>query len=475
MISDRLLLLLGGFWAALLFTLLIGYSAFSPVEKPLSAYEKILERGEIRVSLIPSPAGFFPNESLVDPVDIQLMEQLAEYLEVALSPVYATDLKQIFHQLGKDESDAALTGPLLDYKIPQGFTLSEPYLTSAAHLLRRKKSNHALVSKDHCIEYSRSSRWPENRFGLLRPITASNDELTRRLSTLLLTPGRQKETTADCKVVSGRTLARVQQLDPRLRLVKTPLQPMRSAIASRAIKDATLSNKLNQFIRQINDSGVAQDWRKQNPLTQPRAPDAFPFHYAIRERLPKYLHLFQQASEHNHIDWRLLAAMSYQESHWDPSAVSPTGVQGLMMLTQNTARALKVANRLSAKESVEGGSKYLRKMLNKIPERILQPDRMWLALASYNVGPGHLEDARKLTEKLGGNADLWEDVKQHLPKLAISRWHRMTRHGYARGGEPVFYVENIRFFYDVLRLQYPLKEEPFAEPSQVSSEDFKRL
>jgi len=73
-----------------------------------------------------------------------------------------------------------------------------------------------------------------------------------------------------------------------------------------------------------------------------------------------------------------------------------------------------------------------------------------MALAAYNVGYGHLTDARKITELTGGNPDLWMDVKESLPLLSQKRYYRYTRHGFARGQEPVDYVQNIRRYYDVL-------------------------
>ena len=150
------------------------------------------------------------------------------------------------------------------------------------------------------------------------------------------------------------------------------------------------------------------------------------------------------------MDWRFLAAVSYQESLWNSKAVSPTGVKGLMMLTNNTALQLKIKNRRDPVKSVHGGTKYYLSMHKKIPARIGEPDRTWFALAAYNVGFGHLEDARILAQRAGLNPDLWSDVKKYLPLLSKKKWYEQTKHGYARGREPVTYVQNIRNYYDVL-------------------------
>lgn len=166
-------------------------------------------------------------------------------------------------------------------------------------------------------------------------------------------------------------------------------------------------------------------------------------------RLPKYRKWFEESGEEFDLDWRLLAAVGYQESHWNPHAVSPTGVRGLMMLTNATARLMKV-NRLDPKQSIHGGAKYLRQLYERLPEEIEEPDRTWMTLASYNVGYGHILDVRKIAQDLGEDPNKWRVIRKHLPKLTQPRWFKRTRYGYARGYEPVTYVRNIRSYYDIL-------------------------
>lgn len=168
------------------------------------------------------------------------------------------------------------------------------------------------------------------------------------------------------------------------------------------------------------------------------------------ERLPELKPYFMSAAAEFGFDWRLLAAISYQESHWKKSARSATGVRGLMMLTKQTARQVGISDRLDPVLSIHGGALYLTTLVDKIPDRIREPDRTWFALASYNVGFGHLEDARVLTEKNGGEPDLWSDVKETLPLLSEHKWYSRTRFGHARGHEPVQFVENIRTYYAML-------------------------
>jgi len=200
--------------------------------------------------------------------------------------------------------------------------------------------------------------------------------------------------------------------------------------------------------------------------------DTREFIKSSREVLPKFKPWFVQYS--NDLDWRLIAAMSYQESHWQPKARSFTGVRGMMMLTLTTAKELGIVSRLDPEQSIKGGAKYLTNLLKRIPDRITQPDRLWFALASYNVGLGHLEDARVLTERQGANPDMWVDVKIRLLQLRQKKYYKTTRYGYARGNEAVAYVDNIRRYYDTLVWldeQQPQILKPEIVPDDISAKD----
>jgi membrane-bound lytic murein transglycosylase F len=199
-------------------------------------------------------------------------------------------------------------------------------------------------------------------------------------------------------------------------------------------KDGTLARYVDRYFggRDIErfDAGVLQD--------------------RIRETLPQYRPFFHAAQAQSGIEWRLLAAVAYQESQWDPVATSETGVRGLMQLTEDTARKLGVADRLDAKASALGAARYLREIKEKLPRRIAEPDRTWLALAAFNIGAGHLEDARVLAQKQKLNPDLWSDVRKTLPLLAQQDYFLQAKNGYARGGMPVAFVDRVRAYYDVL-------------------------
>ncbi|MDT8439442.1 MAG: membrane-bound lytic murein transglycosylase MltF [Wenzhouxiangellaceae bacterium] len=201
------------------------------------------------------------------------------------------------------------------------------------------------------------------------------------------------------------------------------------------------------------------------------------FMQQMRARLPQVRPLFEQVAAEMDMDWRLLAAISYQESHWNPNAESYTGVRGLMMLTTATARQLGIEDRDDPLQSVRGGALYLQSILERLPDRIELPDRLWLALAAYNIGLGHLEDARILTERQGGNPDRWIDVRERLPLLTQQRYFSQTRFGYARGYEAFSYVENIRTFHEILvwmdGREHPLitRNETSVEPEAITESD----
>jgi Predicted soluble lytic transglycosylase fused to an ABC-type amino acid-binding protein len=173
--------------------------------------------------------------------------------------------------------------------------------------------------------------------------------------------------------------------------------------------------------------------------------DTRAFLRALESKLPKWEPLFKKHA--NDFDWRLLAALSYQESHWNPRAISPTGVRGMMMLTLPTAKSVGVRNRLDPEQSIKGGSLYLQRVLDRVPASVNPHERIWFALASYNIGFGHMMDARRLTDAQGADPNSWSDVKQRLPLLAKRQYYTQTRYGYARGYEALSYVENIRRYY----------------------------
>jgi membrane-bound lytic murein transglycosylase F len=214
----------------------------------------------------------------------------------------------------------------------------------------------------------------------------------------------------------------------------------------------SLLAKLNRFFIEARRDGTLQQIyeRHYGHVRRLEPADAEGILKRRLSVLPQYRHYFHEAQEQTTQDWRLLAAIGYQESKWDPFATSPTGVRGLMMLTGDTADRMGISDRLDVRQSILGGAKYLVLLKNTLPERIPEPDRTWLALAAYNQGIGHLEDARRIAHAKGMDPDSWADVKQTLPLLSRGGFEKVTRYGYARGGEAVIFVESIRNYFDIL-------------------------
>ena len=165
-------------------------------------------------------------------------------------------------------------------------------------------------------------------------------------------------------------------------------------------------------------------------------------------KLPLYESKFKKAASLNNLDWKLLAAISYQESKWNNNAISPTGVKGLMMLTKNTADMLGV-NRLVPDESIIGASRYLKKLSEKYTE-YNEDTKLSMTLGAYNLGPGHIDDIIKLSILDNKSLEDWDTLKKYLLKLNKKQFYKQMKYGYARGWEAVQYIENVKQYYDII-------------------------
>ncbi len=229
---------------------------------------------------------------------------------------------------------------------------------------------------------------------------------------------------------------------------------------------STLADRVNRFISQLHFRGKLSEQYQLSfgHLNRLGVDTVSSFRTLTTERLPRYAEWLQQAADKFGYDWRLLAAMSYQESRWNPSAKSPTGVRGFMMLTRKTAYELNVADRTDPRQSIFGGAKFLRSLSVRLGPEVTEPNRSWLALAAYNIGMGHLRDARQLSYEAGDSPNLWMDIKQQLPLLAEKPFCETLRHGCARGQEAADYVTKIRAFYDLLHRLQPNTEGQHRSP-----------
>ena len=219
-----------------------------------------------------------------------------------------------------------------------------------------------------------------------------------------------------------------------------------------------LSDAIEQWLEVIENDGTLLLLRDRHYKVEKfDYVDMRTFIRRMKSHLPRIEPLFKKYAEQYGIPWTLLAAQSYQESHWNRRAKSPTGVRGIMMLTLTTAREMGVTSRLDIEQSIMGGARYLSRLAARIPDSVEGDDRWWYALAAYNVGMGHLHDARKLARELDLDPDNWLDLKGVLPLLSQKKYYKKLKYGYARGAEPVTYVRNIRNYQNIMRAQLPRK------------------
>ena len=269
--------------------------------------------------------------------------------------------------------------------------------------------------------------------------------------------------------VYSNELMMAQHAYPELRAGFDLTQPTPLTWFIRRSSDISLLREITSFFETMEENENIAELIENfyGPVMKFDYVDQIRFVSRVSTRLPHYQEYFETAAELYELDWRLLAAMSYQESHWNERARSPTGVRGMMMLTLTTAKQVGITNRLNPEQSIMGGAKYIHDLEERLPEQIQGPDRVWFALAAYNVGFGHVMDARNITRKEGSNPDRWQDVKLHLPYLQRREYYKQTYYGYARGNEAIQYVEGIRKYYNTLiQLTYEDPPEEFLQTKE---------
>jgi len=257
----------------------------------------------------------------------------------------------------------------------------------------------------------------------------------------------------DCTVANEEQLATARNFYPELGEALNIDSPTNVTWSFAQDGDARLFDEAQQFFARIKQDGTMRRLldRFYGHNERLGAVDAEAFISQARTLLPRYRRWFEEAADLTGIEWQLLAALSYQESHWNPNATSFTNVRGMMMLTEETADRMKVENRLDVHASILAGARYLQLLKEQLPLRISEEDRLWMAMAAYNQGMGHLEDARILASQSGLNPDIWSDVKRMMPLLSRPAFYTKSKHGKARGGEAVILVETVRLYQDMLK------------------------
>jgi len=416
--------------------------------------EKVQSTGKLVVISRNGPTTYYEGPNGVTGFEYQIAKKFARYLGVKLEIRETENLGVMLDSVGTEAGHLAAAGLTVTDTRKQKVKFNEPYLQITQQVIYRQsgprpESVADLQNKDILVignsSHAERLRELKREYADLRWNERHDVEMLDLIEMVHLGE-------IDYAIVDSNAFDINSNLFPEAAVAFNISEPQDLAWAFPAQKDDSLYREAQKFFQKIKQEGVIEETLETyyGHLGEIDYSGAVLFANRIKTRLPKWQRLLEQAAEEHDLDWQLLAALSYQESHWNPRAKSPTGVRGFMMLTRDTAKFVGIKNRLDAEQSISGGAKYFKSIYSRIPDRIADPDRTWLAMAAYNVGLGHLEDARVLTAQQGGDPDKWSDVRERLPLLAKRKYYKQTKHGYARGWEPVDYVRNIRNFQTII-------------------------
>ena len=434
--------------------LLISLSFLITCSEAQPHLEEIRERGELRVLTRYGPTTYYIKGEELAGFEYELAREFAKYLNVKLKIIVPENLGNMLQLIEQGKADIAAAGLTITPARKGILRFGPTYQEVSQQLVYRRGSlkpkNISKLADGHLEVVANSSHVEQlelhqQEFPELSWV--ENKELDNSGLLELVQLEMIDYTIADSNEIDAN-----QTLFPELRVAFNISEPQPLAWAMPLADDGSLNSELTDFFSKMKEAGTIDRLIEKyyGHISDFDYVDTRTIHRRILTHLPKYQTLFKQAAVEFGFDWHLLAAISYQESHWNPEAVSSTGVRGLMMLTKATAKQMKIDDRKDPAQSIYAGAGYLSHLYKRLPKNIIEEDKVWIALASYNVGRGHVEDARVLTEKGGGNPNRWSDIKQYLPLLSKKKWYKQTRYGYARGGEPVRYIENIRRYYDIL-------------------------
>jgi membrane-bound lytic murein transglycosylase F len=416
--------------------------------------EQVLQRGSLTMLTRNGASTYYIGPEGPTGPEVALVQAFANYLGVALDIRAATAFNHLAGMLQRREGELIAANLTRTPERELTFNFAPDYLetsTVAVYRQGRKRPRSLADLAGMKLMVIAGSSYEE----LLRDAQRDHPQLqweTRNdvgMEELLLAVA---DGAVDATLVDSNIFSLSGHFYPRIAVAFTLPGTLPHAWAFAPGSDDSLLQKARTFLRQAKQSGrlAALHEAFYAPTDRLDRVGMTQFMRQVRERLPPLIPIFQDVANAYDMDWRLLAAVGYQESHWDPEASSYTGVRGIMMLTQRTARQLGLTDRLDPQQSIDGGARYLLRLRNRVPDRIPEPDRTWMALAAYNMGFGHLEDARVLTQKQGGDPDAWQDVESSLDLLSQEAWHSQTRYGYARGYEARKFVQNIRSYYETL-------------------------
>ncbi|WNC67767.1 membrane-bound lytic murein transglycosylase MltF [Thalassotalea nanhaiensis] len=457
---------------SLLFVTIFLLTACSSDNEPTNL-QQIVKRGTLKVGTLFGPNSYYLGATGPRGFEYELAKAYAESLGVELEIVPSYTLNELFPKIDNGEVDILAAGLSVTPERLTKYRFTPSYSSISQKLVFKQGREWPRKIEDFSgsLKVAEHSSHAENLLALKAKHPNLSWTVTDEFDAdeLLL---EVLEERIDFTIADSNTLAINRRYYPEISVAFTIQQPKPIAwMLSKKGDDALLASLVEFFGEAHHDGTILTlEDKYYGHIQEFNYVDTRTFIKAVETKLPKYRPLFERHGVD--MDWRFLAAISYQESHWEPHARSYTGVRGMMMLTLPTAKQMGVKSRLDAEQSIKGGAKYFLQLINRIPARIKNPDRKWFALAAYNVGWGHMEDARVITERRGGDPDRWVDVKESLPLLKQRKYYKNTKYGYARGDEPVRYVENIRAYYDTLLFlekdkSIEIEAEPVVEESSA--------
>jgi membrane-bound lytic murein transglycosylase F len=439
---------------ALLILVVIFAAFFNSRPTQPDLMQQILDRGELSVGFRLGPLIYFERDDEIGGLDYYILQSFANSLGLKLKPEILDELPDLLDEVSSGEIDIAAANLSITPERQNVVRFSSPY-TNVVSILIQHSSRPPLHSLDEIQGASLIAIEGSSHAELLRSLKPIYPNLNWQEEAGVLMfqlMERIQNREIDYAVVDSSIYELERAFFPRVEIAQRLDEGSSLAFALERSEDRSLVQSLDSFLAEFQQSGQLDQLMAEiysNSQNYSIA-DSLALRDRIRSRLPEFEELFRKVGSEFDMDWVMLAAVAYQESHWNPSARSYTGVRGLMMLTLPTAGQYGVTNRLDAEQSLRGGTQHLKSLIRRLPSRIGEPDRTKLALAAYNMGMGHLEDARILTQRAGKNPDIWEDVRAHLHLLQQSQYYQTVDHGYARGLEARSYVDNIYQFYNIL-------------------------
>lgn len=424
---------------------------------PLSALEQIKKEGVLHVVTRNSPVTYFEDKNGPTGFEYELAKRFAKHLGVDLQVELVDSIDGIYEKVATSKKPIIAAAGLVNIqRRREQVDFSSAFSEVKSEVIFHKENARPTSIKDllgKSILVIKGGSQAE----LLKELQQTYPTLTYQESDAvdivdLLQLIEEKK--IDITLINSNELAITQVYYPNVRVgfsLSNTLNNIVWAVTKQEGDDSVLE-AVNDFLALSKQDGSLARLadRFYGHIDTLGYVGAYTFAKHLQTRLPLYEKYFIEYGKQYQLDWKLIAAIGYQESHWDPSAKSRTGVRGLMMLTLTTAKAMGVTDRLSPEQSIMGGAKLLALLKQSVDKEVLEPDRTYFALAAYNMGQGHLLDAQKLAGLQGLDGKLWRSINAVLPLLSKKQWYTQTRYGYARGFETKQFVRNVRRYYDIL-------------------------